>query len=97
MPTKTLERIVNNNEPVRAPADNWLAPATPAGKGRTTAQEERIKAAFEKGADLDRLVANYHVRPEVLMRILELDPNEHAEAYAKMLETYNDLNARAMR
>jgi hypothetical protein len=97
MPTKTIQKTVNANEPVRAPDQNWLAPATPNGKGRTTAQEDRIKAAYQKGADLDRLVSNYHARPEVIMRILELDPNEHAEAYAKMLEAYNDLRAGALR
>jgi hypothetical protein len=42
-------------------------------------------------------VVNYHIRPELLMRILELDPVEHPEMYASMLKTYNDLRARALR
>ncbi len=62
-----------------------------------TPQEDRIKGAYQRGGDLDKLVVNYHIRPELLMRILELDPVEHPEMYASMLKTYNDLRARALR
>jgi hypothetical protein len=93
MPTKT------KTIPVRSDlhSGDCFAPATPHGKGRTTAQEDRIVAAYEQGADLDGLVVNYHCRPEVLMKILELDPADHPETYAQLLKTYNDLRARALR
>jgi hypothetical protein len=100
MPTKTKTNVVHDCGPVRSDlqnSDSWAAPARPTGKGRTTAQEERIKESYHRGGDLDKLVVNYHIRPELLMRILELDPVEHPEMYASMLKTYNDLRARALR
>jgi hypothetical protein len=100
MASKTISKVVHDTGPVRSDlqsSDSWTAPARPTGKGRTTAQEDRIVEAYHRGGDLDRLVVNYHIRPELLMRILELDPVDHPETYAQLLKTYNDLRARSLR
>ena len=99
MPTKTKTNVVHDCGPVRSDLQggDCFAPATPHGKGRMTEREERMVAAYERGADLDRLVVGYHIRPELLMRILELDPVDHPETYQQLLTTYNDLRARALR
>jgi hypothetical protein len=100
MPTRTIQKTVNDNEPVRAGllnSDTFIAQATPAGRGRTTEREERIKAAYAKGADLDALTRNYHTSPAVLFKLLGLNPSEHADTYKQLLDEYNDIRARALR
>jgi len=99
MPTRTIQKTVNDNEPVRAGllnSDTFLAQATPRG-AKPTEKESRVIDAYRRGADLHKIVIAHHTHPATLFKLLAMNPAEHAETYASMLKTYNDLTARALR
>jgi hypothetical protein len=98
MTVKKLERVVHDGQPTRIgdiPAAEWIAPATRSPK--LTAQEQRIRDAHGKGADLSRLVSNYAAHPATIYRIIGLNPAEHAEVFSKLLAEFNNLQTRALK
>ncbi len=98
MPTKTISKTVNDNEPLRVsdlqPAD-WLAPATPRGP-QPTEKEQRVIDAYRRGADPVGLVRGFSISPAVLFKILQLDISENADLFKRLSEEYNGLQKRAL-
>ncbi len=98
MATKTITKTVHDGKPTRVAdmqAAEWMAPST--RQPRLTQREEQIRAAHLKGAALDRIVSNHHVHPALLFRLLDMNPAEHADVFAELLDHFHNLQAKALR